>query len=402
MESSTPPITLVAADANSKTKHPSRLERAGSLLRRTARGVLAWMFWLHAIGVTHLIRFHLSLTEVQRAEFIEGVLFAFIFTYSILAANGWWSLLFDLAYIIAYPAWVVIRLLWKLIKQTVKSPIFDSFRSAATTAAAAVDDGHISQETSTSLQWLREKCLRPFQNFAVAWCLITLTSSNQIIKIVGLCALFGTLARLIYSFVVFVHGSVGFLGRMEERLRIQVEAAFDKVLNTSPETPDFLSHVRVLKFLVGVFRRFSKRESLEAFMRTLTLCTAGPYYLYLSILFGFFYYGVSTVSGHDWALSDAIVTAIAIPFSFTDLPHESVIRLVAWIQCLLPLFVGFETLLRRMDEKTQALVLLASRLEEYVARSDVKARFEMFEQSRKQPKSVDSPVQSATMASGAS
>jgi hypothetical protein len=379
--SSQVPTTIVLSKKKTATQSP-HLERISRAARRTAREVLSWMFWLHAFGVSHLIRVHFYLSNAQRGEIVEVSLFAFIFTYSILAANGLWSLSFDLLYILAYPWWVFVRLLWRLIKHTHKSSIFEPFRSVAT--AAADLDNSTDERKSTNLSWIREKCLRPFFRFAVIWCLITLTSSNSTIKILGLCALLGALTRLIYRFVAFVHGSVGFLGTLEGRIRIQLEAALDKVLNTDPKEPDFANGVRILKFLFGVFGRFSKRQSLESFMRGVTILTAGPYYLYLAILFGFFYYGVATLTGYSWRLSDALVNAISMPFSYTDLPHIFVVRAVAWLQCLLPIFVGAETFFRRMDEKTEAIAALATRLEAAVARSDVQSRFEIFEEIRRQ------------------
>jgi hypothetical protein len=371
-------------NTNDGGQQPSRhpvLARLSKGMRGGARAGLACLFWLHALGISHLIRVHMDLSPSQRQQAIEWTAIGLIFTYSILAANGWWSLLFDLFYIYFYPVWLALRLFWHILKRTAMSPLFKSFRSAAQAASQVVAKAE-EDTVLTNRQWLSQRWTKPFQQFAILWCLLTLTSPNHWVKIAGLSILSLILVRLIRAFLRFVHGSLGVLAKLEGRIKEQVESALRKVVELDPSAQDFASNARVLKFFSALLGKFAKRESLENFMRILILLTAVPYYIYLTSLFGFLYFGIGAFFGANWHLSDAMSTAISLPFSYTDLPHILIIRIIAWLQCLLPIFIGIEALARRMDEKTSALIVLAQNLSRSLEQQDIQAKLIIFDQSQ--------------------
>ncbi len=351
-------------------------------LRQTARLFLAWMFWSHALGLTHLAGLKLGRAYDHRQQILEAILLAIIFFYSVLASNGWWSLFFDVFYIYVFPPWLLMRVLWKLIRKAASSKVFDVYRSSFT-ATVDVAKEAAKQEIGTPHEGFSfHRIFRPFQQFALLWCLLTVNSTSKALSAVSLLAILIILFRVVRAFLRFLDGSVNLLGRLETRISVGFDDLIKKVLTLDPSTKEFISNVQALKLFQNIFLRFRKREPVERAMRALTLFIAMPYYGYISILCGVVYYETALLYGIRWHLSEALVTALFVPFAYTDLPHPLAIRLLGGLQASLLVFVGYEAVFRRLSEKTESLMKVADNISTLLERNEVQARLVIFDKAK--------------------
>lgn len=129
--------------------------------RKEIRALLAIFFWLHAIGLTHLVKTRFAVKFSDPNTISEITLLSVIFFYSYLATNGWWSLFFDLAYVYLFPLWIALKYGWKVTKITLWRRV-QKIVSSTLTVPTPIQPTNSQSPNAPEPPRLKDSIIRPF------------------------------------------------------------------------------------------------------------------------------------------------------------------------------------------------------------------------------------------------
>lgn len=340
-----------------------KLDGLRKFTRYKVRFVLAIAFWLHAIGVTHLIRVHFA-TQILRARlFSEVVLLATIFFYSYLASNGWWSLFFDLGYVYLFPLWLIAKYGWKLTRLTTAPVGRHLMKSAAFSApVASTKESSPKEPNKPAPSTSRDSLARPFQQFALLWCGVVLLNHTKVLTGIAVAVITLAIIKAIVAMNGFLNGSMEWLTKTQDRMAEVLNKTIQQAMQQDPQSKEFRSSVVSVRFYEGALRWLCNRDGVEGWVQGATLLLLVPYYLYLSILSGFVYFGAASILGFAWSAKEALLDSLFMPLAWTDLPHSVLIRALAGIQVCVLAFISYEAIFRRISNKADRIARTAEEL----------------------------------------
>lgn len=348
------------------------------LVHKAARVSLAWLFWLHSLGITHLLRSVAYPKLLDRRLLLEVLLLAVILFYSLIAQYGWFSLVLDLMYIYVFPVWMILKYGWKMSK----GPATGVLRLISPTFASSAEEKKAkpARQSADPETGLMPRLLRPFQQFAVLWCAVILLADNRLLIVAASAAVAIAAVRSIGSLTTLLNWPMNWLERFRERLGASLEKLCQTILTTDPSAKEFASNAAVIRFYRGVLAQLSNNDYMERRVRPLSLIIAVPYYVYISILSGFTYLGIAHFYRLDWPLSQALVDAVFMPFAWTELPHIALIRILGGIQGAALILIGYEAIFNRMSQKAERILAAANDLSQALQRPEVEARIILLDQ----------------------
>jgi hypothetical protein len=360
-----------------------RIAAFRKFIRYKVRLLLALVFWIHAMGLTHLIRVRF-IGGLPEARLISEIsLLAIIFFYSYLAANGWWSLFFDLSYVYLFPLWIIAKYGWKLTKSAATPLGRHLIKSAALPNANAPTASNTEKKTDKELEHpeFGRGFARPFQQFALLWCGVVLLSHVRPLTAAGVFVIALAAVKTVISMNGFLGGSMDWLAKAQSRVTEILNKTTDQVLQQDPNSKECRNGVVSIRFYEGILRWLCDRDGIERWVQGSTLLLLVPYYVYLSILSGFVYLGLARILGLAWTAKEALLDAMFMPLAWTDLPHSVLIRALAGLQVCVLAFVGYEAIFRRISNKADRIVKTAKELSRKFANPDLQAKILIITQS---------------------
>lgn len=343
--------------------------------RSLIRTVLAALFWLHAIGITHLANIKLNLGPTTRDFLSEVVLLSVIFFYSFLGSNGWWSLLGDLGYIYLWPFWLVAKHSWKFTKATT-GPIFKRLMHEAGIPDSQEQKTPDNAKTQKGLERFSVfyYLLRPFKTFATLWCAIIFLDHNDILTIICVIAVLANIAKVSFALNRFLDGPLQWVEKLQNGIKTALKTRAEQVLNADLNSASMKQEINALRLYRAAFRRMTDRAAIQRFVQSLALVFAIPYYLYISILSGFAYLGIAHLFKIPWSAQNALVDALCMPLAWSDLPHNTPIRILAFLQVVLLAYIGYEAIIRKMSRKAEDIVKSAEQVSIIIYTSELDAK----------------------------
>lgn len=353
----------------------SNLGRFRKKTRSHIRVVLAIAFWVHAIGLTHLIRVRFGGNTPEASLVSEAILLAVIFFYSYLASNGWWSLFFDVGYIYLFPMWMAAKYGWKVTKLAAV-PVGRHLMQLANQASNPVTNSQPKKEEpdKNNPAPRRASWVRPFQQFALLWCGVILLSHTNWLTAIGTTVVFLAAVRAVISMNGFLNGSMQGLARAQNRLAELLNKTVDQVMKQDPASKEFQSSVISIRMYQSLLRWLSNRDGIENCVQGATLLLIVPYYVYLSILSGFVYYGIAKQLAFAWSAKEALLDSMFMPLAWTDLPHSLLIRTLAGLQVCVLVFIGYEAILHRISNRADRIANVAEELSRKLANPDLQSK----------------------------
>lgn len=346
--------------------------------RSLIRTALAALFWLHAIGITHLANIKLNLGPRTKDFLSEVVLLSVIFFYSFLGSNGWWSLLGDLGYIYLWPFWLLAKHSWKFTKATTR-PILKKLLREAGIVEVEEKKPSIEADKKKDLGRLSVfYLLRPFKTFATLWCAIILLDHNDVLTALCVMAVLANIAKVSFVLNRFLDGPLQWANKFQNAIQSVLKTRVEQVLNADFSSEKGKQEVNALMIYRAVLKWMTDRAAIQRFVQSLALTFAIPYYLYISILSGFAYLGIAHLEKIPWSAQNALVDALCMPLAWEDLPHSVVIRLLAFLQVALLAYIGYEAIIRKMSRKAEeiaksaekvAIIIYAPELDEKISQA---------------------------------
>jgi hypothetical protein len=354
---------------------------------------VAVVFWLHAIGLTHVVRVRFGDALSRVGSISEIALLTLIFFYSYLASNGWWSLLFDVGYVYLFPLWMFAKYSWKLTKTTAQRASKVLPKSAIVIPPAVQEPAKSNPGKAAESNQSRDSLARPFQQFALLWCGVILLSHETVLTVIGVGVILVAIGKATYLMSGFLNGSMEWLSKSQARLEEMLTKTVDQALGQDPGSKEFRSSITSIRIYETLLRWLGDRDGIERWIQGATLSVIIPYYLYISILSGFVYLGLAHLYGYTWPAREAIIDALFVPFAWTDLPHIMSIRLLAGIQSTILAIVGYEAIFRRISHKADRIAKAAEQLSRKLANPNLQSKILIISQSPSTPTATNTDGQ---------
>jgi hypothetical protein len=356
-------------------------------VRKIIREILSISFWIHALCVSHFASFQIipSISKFTAAIVYNLTLIAFIGYYSYFSSSGWFSVLYDLFYVLLWPFLMIFRAVWLAIRGsyrfvrkraklkplgliTVRRAEPKVVPSSETSGEKVSFSEAIRQLRNTKEQrplTLRERALRPVQQFVLLWSILIVSLQNRpLIIFACLVTLYGAF-KAVYTLWNLLTDSSSWLEKLKSSFAAQVAAKIRQVREweEASGTEGIASEVNVLKLFESFFSFISDNRSLLArctafFAALITI----PFYLYVSLLFASIYVGVARIEGIEFSWVNAFSDSLYIPFAFTDLPHSFVIRGIAGLQAIAVTVMGWNICFRQLGSKLDGITSAATEL----------------------------------------
>jgi len=175
--------------------------------------------------------------------------------------------------------------------------------------------------------------------------------------------------------------SMNWLSQLEEKIRSRVEDAISKILGV-PEDADYPPDLKtVLGSLYGVRIMISLlryRRRITQSIIALSVLAFLSMYLYLALLFSFAYFGIAKVELIRYTWAEALVTAIFIPFAYSDLPKDVWLKALGGIQAAFVVLLGIGTILGYLQRKLDSVYTLGETLESRLEAEEIKTRLDKY------------------------
>ena len=351
-------------------------------VRKVVRSFLAAYFWLRPlIGVSHL-HFPTGWLAFYHRVSPDAFLLLFIAYYALLSEGGWWAVALDLVYVYLWP----LFLLWLCVKHS-SIRLYRAFIKSEFAPKIEILKKNLPNDPAQEVvkSWsFREilfgdrmvaRIVRPFSQFILLWALLILNSSNRIIIMVALAVIAVGAIKIVRNLVMFLSDAGSWILKFKSNFTLQVAENIAKVrAYTQGSDPDPLrGAANILHTYEIVFRYLAeKKDRLARWTLVVSILITVPFYLYLSLIFTSIYLGVARLNHIVWSWTDALTTAIFIPFAFTDLPHNLWIRLIGGLQALTVTVLGYTVLFRRIQYAVQQMSQVASELHAPLSDEDLK------------------------------
>lgn len=369
-------------------------KRPGSahLIRRIIRECLALAFWIHAIYLTGFLpRPSLAIPELPRYA-LNACLIIFIVNYSLFSENGWWSVIFDALFIYFLPFIYAGRLFWwlgrisyKNFKASLvwKAPQLIIDRPATPTPAQAGQETSSTSKASESVEFrLARRLTRLFLKFALLWSLLVLTVNSKPLLVLAVLITFIGAAKAIWILWDIFSGGSSWVDNLEEKLALKIKELFNQIenWNESSKPEEIKQAINGLKFYRSVFNFITDNTAiLTRWALTLSVLVSVPFYCYVSFLFACVYFGIAKVVGLDFAMSDAFVDSLYMPFAFSALPANILIRFIGGLQATCVAAIGYNIMFRHLGNRLDKISRAAAKLRNPFEEELLKARMQRVE-----------------------
>lgn len=354
-------------------------------IRRWVRELLSVSFWFHALCGAHIAPKLADYISVSVTRSIyNGLLLSFILYYSWLTTKGWLSACFDLAYIYVWPFIRASQALWKASRwfyrffkaHTVAAPV-GLITVPATTVSQIAADAETNKPTIKEAvdQYksarkkkepsLRARLLRPFNKFALLWAILLLSLTNRFcIALVLLVTLYGA-SKAVYALWDLLSDTSSWIEKLKSGFATQFADKMRQIREWE-ETVDpeaLTKEINGLKVYESVFAFISANRNFLARCTTAAaVAITVPFYTYVSFLFASVYVGAAHLAHIQLQWTDALIDSLYIPFAFTDLPHNPVIRSVAGLQAIAITLMGWNVFFRHLGGRFERLATAAEEL----------------------------------------
>ena len=343
--------------------------------RKVIRETLALAFWMHAMYLTGLLTLPgIANPNLPRYAY-NSVLLVFIVNYSLFSENGWWSVLFDLIYIYFLPfiyvgkvcQWIAklsaksftSRVIWQN-PQLLRIPINTVTPHGAPAATKADNSIRSSAKLITS-----RRAARLFFKFSLLWSLLILTVNSKIFLSFAVFVTALGASRAIFSLWGLFSGQATWLEKVELAIATVIAQwtakieAWDKVSN--PE--EIRQAINNLKIYRSVLNFIADNTSfLASWAFTASIVISIPFYCYISLLFSCMYFGIAKISGLNFPIQQALVDSLFMPFAWSSLPPNLLIKLIAGMQATCVSIIGYNILFRHIGNRLVTITKAAMKL----------------------------------------
>ncbi len=87
-----------------------------------------------------------------------------------------------------------------------------------------------------------------------------------------------------------------------------------------------------------------------------------PFYCYISLLFSCMYFGIAKISGLNFPIQQALVDSLFMPFAWSSLPPNLLIKLIAGMQATCVSIIGYNILFRHIGNRLVTITKAAMKL----------------------------------------
>jgi len=227
----------------------------------------------------------------------------------------------------------------------------------------------------------------PFTHFTLTWCVLIVVSLKPALLGLATLVIIAHTLRFLGTLVVTALGVNRVFVTAEQKLTEMIRQLTHKVLKYPLEAPVDTDLRTIVSQLAGIrFLSFLIHKRSEILHGALTLAV-GVYvliYLRLVFLFTFLYFGIAKIGHIKFGLLDSVVSALLMPLSFGDLPHNSFMKFFAGAQSAIVVLLGVGAVGAYLQRKLNAVQQAAGNVWEVLNSDDVKVRIEHF-QARQPP-----------------
>jgi hypothetical protein len=364
------------------------LRQSGSKpIRKIARLIIAVIFWAHALLIFHAIpRFQLPSLHWAGLTNWDAIVITVIAFYTVFGPSGWFSVLFDAAWIYAFPLLLLIRIGWTGGRLTVKFFQRHLKASAGSPHSAAPCSSLEASSNAVSGEGERKKetdWWAILYRFATLWGILIIVSNNKVIIALGTAV---TMVAAVRSCLMFRHSlaySIQWIEKFENGTSTQLGTIISKLNSTGQDLSDedLRKAVQSLSGFEKILRFAGNKDLMMKCSVTLSLLLSLPYYLYISALCSFAYLGMARLDGLSWHWSDAIVDSLFMPLAWPDLPHMLLIRILGGLQATILVFLSFKAVFGQIHRKTESLSHALSKLQAKLEKDEVRTTILMVRQT---------------------
>ncbi|HSY35594.1 MAG TPA: hypothetical protein VK814_07590 [Acidobacteriaceae bacterium] len=352
-------------------------------IRKTIREILAVLFWFHALCAFHVLQLHsFAIPPAFSMQAYNAVLFTFIIYYSYFSNCGWMSVVWDLIYIYAWP----MRTAWKLISKTF-SVTYHFIKSRSKFPAVglvivptaepepqAAESKTLKESVTDLRQYFRDKkskeridklqrALRPVYQFAFLWSLLVMTLQSPTLIVVAAVVTLTGAFRAVYTLWNLLSGTSSYLEKIHSGIATQLTQKIAQVREWEEDAgPEKITgEVNTLKIYESIFGYISdNRVFLAKCTMVLAALITIPFYIYISLLFASVYIGIAHLQHLSLSFGTAFVDSLYIPFAFSDLPHNNLLKLIAGLQAVALTVMGWNIFFRHLSGRFESIAIAAA------------------------------------------
>jgi hypothetical protein len=330
---------------------------------------------MHAVFITGLV----SLPNIANPDLLRYVynslLVVFIINYSLFSDRGWWSVLFDLGYIYFLPFTYAGRLFWWVTRSSAKSfkskiiwqnpqlitrPV--SIVAPVKTPTASKIDKDDKESAKINVY---HRIARLFFKFAILWSVLILTVNSKIFLSLAVFVTALGASRAIFNLWGLFSGTSTWVDKTETVLANKIAELTTQIDRWDGRSnPDVITQaVNSLKLYRSVLNFIADNTNiLASWAFTASILISIPFYCYISLLFSCMYFGIAKISGLNFPLQEAFVDSLFMPFAWSALPSNLLIRFVAGLQATSVMIIGYNILFRHIGNRLDRITKVAAKL----------------------------------------
>jgi hypothetical protein len=330
---------------------------------------------MHAIYITGLLPLWGTANPDLPRYTYNALLLAFIVNYSLFTDRGWWSVLFDLFYIYFLPFIYAGRTLWfvtALFARNFKSKIIWENPQLINQPAKVIPQAHDTQASKAIVNakesariTIYDRLARMILKYSLLWCLLILTVNSKLFLWFAVAVTALGASRAILNLWGLFSGGSSWVDKVETSLGnkiTELTAQIDRWDGVSD--PEVIRQaINGLKLYRSVFNFIAENTAiLTSWAFTASIAISIPFYCYISILFACTYFGIAKVSGANLPLQEAFVDSLFMPFAWSALPPNLLIRFVAGLQATCVSIIGYNIMFRHIGNRLERITKAATKL----------------------------------------
>jgi hypothetical protein len=342
-------------------------------IRKTGRNLLGLGFWVHAFYATKLFQLPEKLIPHPPPYELTILLIATIFYYSLLGEFEWLAIAGDALYVYLWPCIIAYKTAWGLIKAAYRfirprivfrSPGLISQPLAPRPPIAVKEPAKAEEkkeETRSALGW----AIKPFTEFTFLWALIALASHYKPLVGLSLLIAFWGAGASIYSLWNFLSDTSLWIEKLKGNFASQIANYIGQVLawQEISNFEEITKAANALKMLEAIFAFIAENKAfLSKITTALAVFISVIFYFYISFLSSCIYIALAKLQGIPWVWGEAFVTALYIPFAYTNLPKNVPILLTGGLQAIAFTLIGWNIFIRHLNTRFERIALAASEL----------------------------------------
>jgi hypothetical protein len=363
----------------------SRLFKKASIARWVIREVLAVAFWVHAFCIFGLIPLPQPVSPDLVRYCFNALLVVFIINYSLFSDRGWLSVAFDLLYIYFLPiiyvgklCFLIARLSFKTLRSRAvwQNPqmLVDSARTTGKSAKTAEPKTDSSEKEPTGTTFYTQLGRLLFK-FSLLWAFLSFTiNSKPGLFFVAIVSLIGAW-KAVFGLWGMFSGRSTWVEKVETALNRAIEhhskriASWDGVSNPG----EIRSAINAIRFYGAIFSFVSDNSPLlKSWAFATSILISVPFYCYISFLFSCAYLSIAKIVGLKFPWSEAFVDSLFMPFAWSALPPNILIKLIAGLQATCVSIIGYNVLFRHLGNRLDAITKIATSLRGPLQREEFK------------------------------